>query len=386
MSHRTLRPLSEPYIEGPQPPTSPAFLARLGVDTPYWRAFAEQILGSELAPPAIGIASWTAHSLPVQTRVLISDYFIQCLQSTHANLVEASLHLLEWESAWRAFERQIDRQSKLRGKLSFPRSESPADDLPAALIDLHAAGFLRAIGSTLDCAAVAAAVVSAMPTDLITLSFRRLLGFAKERAASRHKPPLEALLNVKLQTLVSDCGPSGWADWVSDLRNVYVHRGRRIDMNEVATDHFLLDRHGNHIPSYRLCPRLPAAPERSDVEALRDFHAEAPVLPEGAAETMNGILRSTVQFTDGCGKILHDLWELRKRDFALVEQPPTQWNVRRPLPTHSFRGYTENPKPVDPGAFTVNPVVTRRMQAAGLFDGAREVIWPEDSWGPYAQD
>jgi hypothetical protein len=98
--------------------------------------------------------------------------------------------------------------------------------------------------------------VGAVPTGLV----RTDLGDAKrqlERAAKQH--PRLANLETSLKQFEADAGPTGWIDWLLAMRNMLVHRGRRIvSWNIVRGEH-------DNIEGFVI--NLPRSPELTEVDA-----------------------------------------------------------------------------------------------------------------------
>lgn len=250
------------------------------------------------------------------------------------------------------------------------------DDIPNALTEMHAAGVMRAVASTLDCAAVVVAVVSATPTSIIDLTLGRLRRGLRDRVLSQRvteAKDFEKAAHDLLETALTSSGPPGWLDWALDLRNMYVHRGRRLSMDEVNLSASLVDARGRPVPRVSVTQRLPSSPSRSDMEVFRDYRAMQPLLPEAASSTLHGIVATAVRFVDAIAHGLHETWQ-RRRARPSVEQPPQQW-PERTFEDDIFTGYEPGSAQFDPRAFQGSPVFVKRMMAAAMFDGVRDRVW-----------
>ena len=131
MRKQDINKLSQPYINSNQTEFDRRFDSAIGADVPSAGILVEQIFG-DFDANSFGI--WWWNSLPMEERILISDYLYQCTSDIETNLVEAKLHYLEWLGAREKFNEKIanvisrDPNGNLRMKM--PPSKSPSDDLP----------------------------------------------------------------------------------------------------------------------------------------------------------------------------------------------------------------------------------------------------------------
>jgi len=150
MRQEEINKLSEPYTDT-RSDVDRRFDSVIGADVPSAIKLFNGI-AADLDTHSFGISWW---QIPVQERILISDYLYQCADGIEKNLVEAKLHYLEWLDVR---ERQDSRiadgiRFKQNGEPYFkhPPSQAPIDDLIDRMEGLHLCGFFRAIGSSLDC-------------------------------------------------------------------------------------------------------------------------------------------------------------------------------------------------------------------------------------------
>src|SRR6266850_832431 len=102
MRQEELSKLNEPYTES-RGHIDRRFDSWIGADLPSAISLFDEIY-ADLDTKAFGISWW--QSVPVQERILISDYLYQCADGIGKNLVEAKLHYWEWLDAR---ERQNNR-------------------------------------------------------------------------------------------------------------------------------------------------------------------------------------------------------------------------------------------------------------------------------------
>ena len=285
MTPDALDGLANPYPPGDENREG-RFAIALGVLIPDAITLHEELIG-DLDPDKLGVGWWAPHPDEAR-RMLISDHLLQCALSIQINLVEAKLHFLELEDAWRQrsdlFSDSVDMRS---GKIFLRRPPvvSPRDELPLKLSALHTAGFFRALGGTLDCLGATIIGVSALPVAILTSDLKRA------RQAFPSDPctegaALQLNLSKTLERAIGSFGPPGWLEWATDFRNMLVHRGRRADIGEFLPEPSpILDSRGRTIIRTRTIQRLPRDPGRSEIEVLL-HRANALVLREQARDTL----------------------------------------------------------------------------------------------------
>ncbi len=99
--------------------------------------------------------------------------------------------------------------------------------------------------------------------------------------------------------------------------------------------------------------------------------AHTPVLTESAAMTLLGVLESTLKLIGEGGGLLHDIWQARRSDPALLPQPREQWPAGPSAVTAGFEGYAPGSMPYNPTQLRSDATLVRRMVAASLGDAAR---------------
>src|SRR5260370_40908799 len=125
------------------------------------------------------------------------------------------------------------------------------------------------------------------------------------------------------EAIIVAAGPEGWVDWTLDLRNMLVHRGRRLEHGQfVPRMPFLYGHDAQPLVRIRKVTHLPRDPARSDVEVSLDpLHTL--VLSEDVEQTLTGLLTSTMTLIDMIGS------ELCERGNSRPENPRSP-----PPPTH----------------------------------------------------
>lgn len=307
----------------------------------------------------------------------MSDTTVQAAWSVNANVLEAALHALELEDAMEQFrlahERRLQPHSG-RAIAAVP-PESPLVDVRQQIVEMHFAGFFRAAASALDCLGIAIIGVLGLKTPLLKGDFAQ----AMRASLAPGSPPWLSRALQHVDRSVREAGPSGWNAWTLDMRNMYVHRPRRLVVTQAKP-----------LPSAVLSPSLapflkteysfvlPRDPRRCDVDVLADEHeAERLVLAEECTATVRGVLQSVSCATEAVSRRLRRVWSCRLAAPNLIEQPATQWPETASTPGVGFDGYAPGSFDVRIDAFFASPKMDRRLRSAALLDPARE-LWRQN--------
>jgi hypothetical protein len=367
MRDAELERLNDPYPEG-QMGLGP-FADAIGVDVSETLALHDQIF-DDLDESKFGIGWWAPHP-GASRRILISDHLVQSVLSVGVNIVEARLHLLEAVNAMDDAARP-SKFAGLRFQNGIPRPNIPApgcaaDELSGYLAKLHVVGLFRALGSALDCLGATLIGALALPTDIVRADLKRA-----RRVLSKQRDTLRTKFDALLHEAERAAGPENWLDWVVGMRNMYVHRPRRHQLYQVTIDAPLVHPDGRPIPVQHQHLQLPNDPERSDIEVLLDTSG-FPVLEERALTSMHGAFDATDYLVKTACRGLRDLWERRRQEPELLEQPTEQWphGVGDRTP---FAGFAPGQSPFDPASLTSNAAFLTRLKAAALEDTVRH-LW-----------
>lgn len=375
MRQNDLERLSREY--DPNEPPAGRLARALGIDLPNWRALRDQIF-SDLDEQRFGIGWWAPH-LDTQRRILISDYLFVCADSVETNMIEAKLHLLEATDFWERENELYARSVTIGpgGQIRSPVRRCPIDDIQARMPRLHAVGVVRALASALDCFGAVIVGVAALPEEILRAGFGRARRALGRVADSSPGAQAQRTLCEQLKRAIAEAGPSGWPEWLMDLRNMYVHRGRRLDnplLRRVPSG--IIGPDGRSVIRPDRVPLLPRNPGWSDVQVFLKFARDRPVvLTENAEVTLRGVLESTARLLDQGGKLLLELWSRRRADPQLLPQPSKQWPRIEPAGTSGFDGYAPSSVPVQPSAVATHPDVVRRLKAAALSEHDRRAQW-----------
>ena len=219
-----------------------------------------------------------------------------------------------WERESEFHARAVSVGSDRRPKVSIPERRRPLDEITSAMATLHTVGFIRAVAGALDCFGASVVGVMALRANLL------LAALDSARRALRGVVPtspgeeLQARVGAQLEALIQEAGPPGWLDWVVDLRNTLIHRGRRLQMSELRpVPSGIVGVDGRPVIRTDVIHQLPRDPGRSDVEMFLDT-SHPPVLTESATVTLRGVLESTLGLIEGGGALLRGVWMTRRDD------------------------------------------------------------------------
>lgn len=318
--------------------------------------------------------------MPVQERILISDYLHQCIGSIEVNLIEAKLHYLEWLEIRDKLDAKyadiVRRTPYGQLEAKHPPSSAPIDDMLNRLEDMHICGFFQAIGSSLDCLSGAIIGVLGLDTNLRWNDIG-----AAEKALANLKPQgtqgsqMQIDFRDLFETAKKASGPEDWLAWASQYRNMFIHRGRRLAHGTfVPREALFLNADEEVIPRSKTQIHLAKYPDKSDIEA---FIRKDVVLNEDADITLKGIFKSTRDFEETICRQLVTIWQERRANPSLIEQPATQWNTK--IKPCNFNGYDKNAPKLDVSEIMANPTLRKRMIAAAVVDQYR-VLWVKSPW------
>jgi hypothetical protein len=343
----------------------------LGLDLKIVRELAGELQG-DLDPTRFGIGWWSPYP-DDKRRILISDYLVQSANGIVINQQNAAIHFLEYRGAFEQIERRIAHATSTTGRFQYPKPTRPSDLLPERLVDIHMAGFFRALGSALDCLSSVAVGVLGIPTKIIMSDFAKLRRWFQDASKGRQTPHAkQAEFGIQLEAMIGRAGPPGWAEWVDSYRNMLVHRARRLVLNIFDQETHLLDARGIPVPSLVAYPALPRDPAQSDIQAM--VSDILPVLREDGRRTAWGAFRSIRYLVDDACKALLEVWKARRDNPSMIQQPRAEWPEVMPPRTNPFSGYEERKLEINVTALMTDPSAPVRLQAAAITTDRRP-LW-----------
>jgi hypothetical protein len=355
--------LSEPYAEHLEPTEEDA-RAAIGLKLPHWASLESEIFADFVERQPYGIG-WWAPAPGISRRILIADQLSCCLASVASNMTEAALHWLEYLDASDRDSARLAHAVKMLPSgpvIDLPRPRSVSEQLAPDLVRMHQAGMIRAIASSLDCLAGVIIGVAALPQSILKADFRQARTvLARINDAANAGAKAQADFAARLESTITAAGPQGWLDWTLDLRNMLVHRGRRIELGQyLPITPVLLGPDGKPAPRARRVSRLPRDPGRSDIEVFIDTPWKM-VLHEEGTRTLQGLMDSTVLLLEVAAEHLLDLWQWRRAHPGDLRQPVDQWKNLPSKKSTSFNGYAPGSLPLEPSMGMMHPITARRF-------------------------
>ncbi len=366
MRAKDMAGLEKPFASSDDPEI--AFPKAVGIDTPEVEALYREIIG-DLDETVYGIGWWAPHP-GTSRRILISNYLLECVRSIRTNLTEASLHLLEaldcWDKEGDFLANCVTRGKDGEPSIQVPNRTKPAEDLARRMATLHTVGFFRALVGALDCLGASIVGVLAIRSSITYADFNNV-----RKLLAKATNPMHIDFREKLEATLVKAGPSGWADWTIDFRNMVVHRGRRMHITQVVPrDVRLLGADGRVIPRATIAEHLPSDPCRSQVEAFLD-NKRTPVLTEHAETTLRGALTSALTVTKQAAICLREVWTIRRSNPTLLTQPKENWPNWPSTNSTGFLGYTPGSVIYQPTQWRVHADIHKLFKTAALSDDLR---------------
>ncbi|MBZ5582886.1 MAG: hypothetical protein LAQ30_11940 [Acidobacteriia bacterium] len=365
--------LNEPYPEALEPTEDDA-RAAIGIKLLHWASLESEIFADfvEQQPHGIG---WWAPDPGTSRRILIADQLSCCLASVADNMTEAALHWLEYLDASDRDSARLAHAVKMLPSgpvIDPPRPRSVTEQLAPDLVRMQQAGLIRAIASSLDCLAGVIIGVAALPHSILKADFKQARAvLARIDGAASAGAKAQADFAARLESAIVAAGPHGWLDWTLDLRNMLVHRGRRIELGQyLPITPVLLGPDGKPAPRARRVSHLPRDPGRSDIEVFIDTPWNM-VLHEEGTRTLQGLMNSTVLLLETAAGHLLNLWQWRRAHPGDLRQPADQWKNGPSKQSTGFNGYAPGSLNLKPSIGMMHPITARRFHAAAVDDAAR---------------
>ena len=344
--------LNEPYPKDLEPTEEDA-RAAIGVRLPHWASLESEIFSDFVEQQPYGIG-WWAPGPGTSRRILIADQLLCCLASVAGNMTEAALHWLEYLEASDRDSARLAHSVKMLPSgpdIDLPRPRSASEQLVLDLVRMHQAGLIRAIASSLDCLAGVTIGVAALPQSILKADFKETrAALARIDGAASAGAKAQEEFAARLESAIAAAGPQGWLDWTLDLRNMLVHRGRRIEMGQyLPITPVLLGPDGKPAPRARRVSHLPRDPGRSDIEVFIDMPWNM-VLHEDETQTLEGLMNSTVLLLEAAAQHLLNFWRWRRAHPGDLRQPADQWKNGPSKQSTGFNGYAPESLRLAPSA------------------------------------
>jgi hypothetical protein len=377
MKQDDLEKLAVPYSNDDEIESGRRFAVSVGASVASAGDLVSEII-ADLDTTNFGISWWGL--VPLQERILISDYLYQCVFDIETNLVEAKLHYLELKAIRDKQDQRIADSVTFTGsmpKFKPPKAHRPLDELADKLEGLHLTGFFRAIGSSLDC--LGAAIVGVLGLQIKNL--RRCYLNSTEKyldkiCAANTASQMERDFFVLYKQAKTNSGPTDWMLWAMQYRNALVHRGRLVTQHHLMPDERKsVGRKGKQDKVItRQLVHLRKQPDKSEAESW--IESKYTTLSDDANATLIGVFKNTREFHETICNALVGIWKTRRANPSLVVQPAIQWSDV--ASRNSFPGYKSGVS-IGFDEVTVGPIFMRRLRAAAVLDTDRQ-MWDKSRW------
>ncbi len=325
--------------------------------------------------------SWITNDIALS--ILLGDHLIGAVEAVISNIREADHHLACFLTDQTALDKLTNRHNRsavAQGESVSPIGP-PTPERERLLLDrdCSVAGFFRAIGSVVDNLATVVAITAALPIEVVErFTWPNLKRAFEATTASGAGRLQQILFELGIDTTIRSSGPPGWLEWAVEMRNMLVHRPRRIWTSTLAYTPDLSGKYG----SMKSDLLLPTEPSLTTIEVMRDAaNFPGSLLTEPAQNTMEGILASVQLLTEAVCAYAGTLIQLRVGDPGLLTQPLEQWREKSVLPRrgeHRFGGFGGHAEPIDSArALQTNESLLMRMQSAAVLDAQDRARWTD---------
>lgn len=324
-----------------------------------------ETLNGAFVEPSSGFAQF-ADIADESERAIASDQVAQSARAVAENLLEAELH---YEALKEIFGED---------GLSYPSSADPKEYArQGAEIDLHITGFVRGLGSALDCLAAVAIGVLRIPESIHRAGLPTLegrlrdnhLGKGKSSSADQEKS-WQQFYDLIQKHAASP--PTGWFEWLGGMRNLNVHRARltRVMLGRGKDDDHpvLLVFSSEPIDLTKDAKFDMHLRKRPQLPDMQDFitapQAEDLFLNETTETTLFGVLHLAAVFLEDAASFLLAAWRQSEGQLADFPSPPGKWGLEADKAT-PFDGIAPGSKNMDAfESLRGHPELTKRLALA----------------------
>lgn len=273
---------------------------------------------------------------------MVSDQLVQSCGAIADNLHEALLHSRDFAEILPAGGAGIDT--------TIPAAETIERTARATM---SLTGCVRGLTSVLDCLAAVAAGVERIPASVTRADWRLLTTRSWTKKA---QTPEQGQLWVDLGAAVDAISaeePTGWMQWLDDMRNTHVHRHRFDKLFQMK------GKDPDQPAAYIVCgdpklssqmmmkyhdfvltlPRRPHLPEFQDMASLDDVRKLR--LGEAAALTLHGVAMLVGDIANRLAEHLQGAWELQQNSPAKYPVTWDRWQPNTTEEARSFNGITD---------------------------------------------
>ncbi len=298
----------------------------------------------------------------LEQRAVVSDQIAQAASAIPDNL-------LEMKSQLEALNETCD------GAFRHPSAETAAmDGKQTRMARMNVTDFFRAAGSTLDCMAAVSIGILRTPLSIEKASFSQLirgLEMHLKGDVPQHQRNSTANFDSMIESVKNDPWP-GWLSWTSDMRNVCIHRARRlfmmlpVDEDKPSTKlHVVTDNPYDVLMSTsRYMPHLPTKPALPELLNLGTSSGINEVyLNEDAVQTASAISFVVTDLVEKITAQLVDIWQGKDNSPANFKAPECAWQLPE-VQSATFQGTSQNKQDVEADFIVMSPGAIERPRLA----------------------
>lgn len=334
---------------------------------------------SDLSEHSGGISWWADYEMEAADLLDLSDYLYGVAEGVGTNLKLAETYLSEYRNKRATLDFQL--RGYARTHVDEPIFHGLGTTAALKHIQLMAAnvyGFFNAATSVLDTLAGTVIGVAGLSQPLVKADLGMFTPFASgENYPDRKQRVGKALsgddsaraaqvsLVRAFRSSLEHAGPSDWHQWVNHKRNQLAHRGGRLELGT-----FGFGKNSWDVEHHIVFDREPSLTTTQSFRNARVQHVESVYLLEDQQATMKGVLGSLQAAVIGTIVPCRSLWDLRRTNPELIDQPARQWV--NPTEWIDFPGYQPNPDFYKhQNAMVVNPKDATRLGASRILENTR---------------
>lgn len=296
------------------------------------------------------------------------DYVLGCIEGVASNLQSLAYHHAAHRGMRYAQDADMKKFMEQFGT-PYPKHGNRRFAERHREVEVHFDGVVQSLASALDCAAGAFVGIAGLQTQIQRADLSSLVkvslatgedaftdgahrALRKTQSDKMRATQVNALLGIA-QSLRA-AGPDGWLDWALGIRNMVVHRERRLSFIVQDKRQFRW-----------LSPQNPHA---SNMQAIRSSQGdlESYYIHEDNLDVADGLARSTAASIVGMAAVLSSALsqraDLGREGHVELE---AQWKSQRPAPSFEGYGHARVSIPRNAGIH-INPADAERLIQAGL--------------------
>ncbi len=335
-------------------------LASPGTSYAALKALCERLI-NDLDPDRWGFAQFN-DLIDVEQRAVVSDQIVTSAWTLRTTLIEARLHL-------------ADASELSASGLTLPRVGNWDEDFRHQVrVEMHLGGVFRALGSALDCLAATAVGVTRAPASIQKASYRDFTSLA-DWALNRNLGTDEqraVWLRVFQTAEASDDGRfPGWIEWLLEMRNALVHRGRHMSMlipRSQPRDIVLVSDNPMALSPHIVKSdfHFHAKPWLPEMEHLADSKsAYENWLDETALVTVSGLIDLVCELVEKTSAVLLAVWHEVEDGTLVLTSPSAKWRLLQPSTAAArFHGFATAYRTMNLSEMVVSPSTARRLYLA----------------------